>query len=146
MIGLMKKAWHVYTLSDPRTNEVRYVGCSGQIHKRLMAHISEAKNRESEGSKNGWIFGLAELGMEPILDIVESGSGDNWPAVEIKWIQLYQTKGCDLTNVRYAKLSEENVALIREALSKGAAPATIARFFDVSRQMIGQIRDNQNWK
>jgi DNA invertase Pin-like site-specific DNA recombinase len=45
-----------------------------------------------------------------------------------------------------AKLTAQDVKTIRAALARGAAPATIARLYGVSRQSIGMIRDGLTWK
>ena len=45
-----------------------------------------------------------------------------------------------------AKLTRALVRTIREALELGVAPATLARETGVSRQSIGDIRDEKTWK
>lgn len=63
----------IYTLSDPRTNKVRYVGMSKNPEKRFKSHIKESKS----GSKNhrcNWVRELLDENLYPIINIIEETS------------------------------------------------------------------------
>lgn len=46
----------IYTLSDPRTNEIRYIGKANNISKRLFSHL-QGRRKISYGYK--WKYKLA---------------------------------------------------------------------------------------
>lgn len=90
------KAWVVYVLKDPRTQRVRYVGWTFDLHKRLRNHITRAPRESTH--KACWIKGLLSAGMEPVAEVVESGDGA-WADAERRWIAQYRADGADLTNL-----------------------------------------------
>lgn len=94
----MNKTVYIYTLSDPRDGRVRYVGATSQrLKKRLSNHKADAKSRNS-APVHKWINSLLDEGLEPIMDIVDSGDTDIWEAKEKYWIQRCKDTGCDLLN------------------------------------------------
>lgn len=99
----MNRPHYIYTLSDPRTNRVRYVGCTVMPPEaRLFGHICEANiwhapNRE----KKDWILALKALGMMPVLDVVETVQGDTHRAREKFWIGFYRKCNAELFNQRH---------------------------------------------
>lgn len=93
-----QKTWSIYTLSEPRTGAIRYVGATSQKPtQRLHGHKVSAKTRNSSPTHK-WINSLLDEGLEPIMDIVDSGNVDTWEAKEKHWIQSYKDAGCDLLN------------------------------------------------
>jgi hypothetical protein len=87
----------IYTLSDPRTGEVRYVGktCS-RLSLRLWQHIRAPKNTH----KDCWIKSLLSIGIKPQIDELESFPDDvSWQAAEEFWIVTLKFLGCRLTNL-----------------------------------------------
>ena len=86
--------WVIYTLSDPRTREVRYVGKTqdGIIEDRLEHHITEAI-RTQNTYKNRWLFSLISIGLHPVLEVIESGVGEGWEEAERRLIALYRSRG-----------------------------------------------------
>src|SRR5258708_37656826 len=98
-----KAAWHVYTLSDPKTGAVRYVGCTQNLSKRLKGHCSEAKHG-GVTLKDRWVVGLLAQSLTPVLTVMESGSDDDWYSAESKWTTHFLDKGCKLTNIHLAKI------------------------------------------
>lgn len=90
------RTWHIYTLTDPRTDAIRYVGWSFDVVRRLNAHVSTAKNTVSH--KSHWVRSLTSLGLRPIATVVESGCGD-WQEAEKRWIAHHLSIGTKLTNM-----------------------------------------------
>lgn len=88
--------WYIYALSDPRTSDIRYVGWSLNPHKRLKAHINQAKRGGTH--KSHWIQQLMAEGLRPLMHIVESGTGD-YEEAERRWIAYYKNQGYRLTNL-----------------------------------------------
>jgi len=93
----MNETVYIYTLSDPRDGRVRYVGATRNPKKRLCTHKANAKRCNSAPVQK-WINLLLDEGLEPIMNIVDSGNDDTWSDKEKYWIQQHNDDGCDLTN------------------------------------------------
>ncbi len=91
----MKKTF-IYTLSDPITEKIRYVGKSNDPKKRLYDHIKLCKL--SFTYKNNWIKSLLNINMTPILNVIDEVDIDNWQFWEKYWILKLREEGHDLTN------------------------------------------------
>lgn len=86
--------YKIYTLSDPITNEIRYVGKTvGKLYKRLSAHYRD----KSISYKTNWIKTLKEKGLKPNIRILEISDEFNWVEREKYWISYYREK-TKLTN------------------------------------------------
>lgn len=105
-----QKTVSIYTLSCPKTGNVRYVGASSNPTHRLSGHKSDAKRRNSAPVQK-WISSLLDEGLIPIMDIVDSADSNTRDEREKYWIQRYKDGGCDLLNQTdggwYCKVSEE---------------------------------------
>tara|TARA_R110000868_G_scaffold118456_3_gene314121 strand:+ start:2105 stop:2767 length:663 start_codon:yes stop_codon:yes gene_type:complete len=84
----------IYTLNDPDTNEVRYVGKSDNPQKRLYMHLW----RESKTHKWSWIKSLKDKGLTPLLEVLDEVPLDDWRFWEKYWIAQLKVWGCDLVN------------------------------------------------
>lgn len=86
----------IYTLHDPDTMAVRYVGFTSRtLEQRLLGHL-ECKRK---CHKTSWVKSLAMLGKKPVVLLVESVSSENWQERERFWIKHFrETMGCNLTN------------------------------------------------
>lgn len=56
---------NVYVLRDPRTNAIRYIGCTRYPTRRLSQHCNKPLP-----CINAWVSELSNLGMRPILEVV----------------------------------------------------------------------------
>lgn len=88
--------WYVYALKDPRTDEVRYVGCTRSLANRLAVHIYKARKQTNKRAL--WIQDVLRAGLSPTLCVLETGVGDGGEAAEMRYIQEYRAAGCDLAN------------------------------------------------
>jgi len=89
----------IYALLDPNTNEVRYIGKTVSLSKRLRKHISESKN-DTKSHKKAWINSLIVKDQEPIMKILEKlEDSDSWKLRERYWIKYYKDIGAKLTNM-----------------------------------------------
>lgn len=95
----------IYTLTDPITNEVRYVGKSQNPKKRLYEHIGESK-RKCNTEKHFWINYLLSKGYKPVIDVVEECDNSEAEFFEIFYISLFKSWGFNLTNKTIGGLSE----------------------------------------
>ena len=84
----------IYALVDPRTEEVRYIGCTMQpLEQRAKAHLTDRGNAR----KYQWVQELRQANLEPKVQLLEEA--ENEPAErEQHWIALKQAEGCELLN------------------------------------------------
>lgn len=85
----------IYTLSDPRTNEVRYVGKTYQaLPRRLSSHVRDAGRFNNY--RCNWI---RSLGKHPIIAAVVIVENSQASATERAAIALFRAEGYRLTNL-----------------------------------------------
>lgn len=94
----MENKTFIYTLSDPDTNEIRYVGKSNNPKYRLRKHIELSKQDKNKTHKENWILSLLNKNLKPIIEIIDEVSIDEWEFWEIYWIYQFKTWGFNLTN------------------------------------------------
>lgn len=90
---------HIYTLSDPRTNEVRYVGKATDLVARVRGHIKDKANTH----KVHWIRKLIREGVKPKIEALETfidPTGETWEEAERFWIETLRFYGARLTNAK----------------------------------------------
>ena len=91
---------HIYTLSDPETNDPRYVGKTIlEPSRRLQQHLRQKENPRENKRKRNWILQLAAKDLVPVQEVIEIVEGDRWAEREIYWIALHRFEGCDLLNM-----------------------------------------------
>ena len=86
----------IYTLSDPFTNEVRYVGQSSNPVARYAQHCAAFEN----SSKNLWIRALKNASAKPVLNLIEQCYQEMALETESKYIVEYANSGCNLFNIK----------------------------------------------
>lgn len=89
---------YIYGLYDPRTNELKYIGKTNNLEKRLYEHIKEAENGY-KSYKNDWIRSLRKRGLSPFISTLEEVSEEQWQECERKWINNCRKEGIKLTNL-----------------------------------------------
>lgn len=87
----------IYSLIDPRTGEIRYVGKANNPTLRLRRHLRQDVVRHNN-HRTHWLTQLQKEGLEPILRILEQVPSENWQFHEKKWIAKCRAEGCHLTN------------------------------------------------
>ena len=88
----------IYTLIDPRDNQVRYVGKTNNLKQRLSSHIYRAKSGVNSPI-HCWIRKLLDLNLKPSISIQEICNKDNWEEKERYWIEYYRGKYENITNI-----------------------------------------------
>jgi hypothetical protein len=84
----------VYSLSDPRTDQVRYVGITGNLKRRFRNHL----NCFDRTHRACWIKSLTSIGLKPIIVILEQVDR-YFDDAERAWILGFRQAGADLTNL-----------------------------------------------
>lgn len=87
----------IYSLSDPDTGEVRYLGKANNSAKRLKRHILDARRRRTP--VYDWMNSLAARGKLPVITVVEVTDQDGWPAAERRHIAEARARGVRLLNL-----------------------------------------------
>jgi hypothetical protein len=88
----MERHWIIYTLADPRTGEIRYVGMTFRKRQRLNEHVSRAATG-GRTHRDCWIKSLLDAGLRPTLAVAQEGRGDGWQDAERSWIAGLRESG-----------------------------------------------------
>lgn len=112
------RRFKIYILTDPLSNEVRYVGqtvCT--IHRRFKMHLREKYHCK----KRHWIKSLYPLEPE-IIEIDSTIDSNHCNELEVFWIGYFKMLGANLTNMtngghgtRLIKMSETTKQKISES-------------------------------
>jgi hypothetical protein len=141
---------YIYTLSDPITLQIRYVGKTNAPRIRFVEHLRESTS--SNKRKSDWISYLQVRGLLPILDVVEEHTlldTRAWKHSERFWIQNLKGLGCDLLNVRKGGENDgfydEEVKLHLSRIRKGrkGTPESKAKRIATRR---GRITEKMKWQ
>ena len=90
----------IYTLSDPITQEIRYIGKTNkELVNRWYSHCSNYKLSREKSYKNSWILSLKKLGLKPKIELLEEVLESEWQFWEIYWISQFKNWGFNLTNM-----------------------------------------------
>lgn len=133
------REWHIYTLCDPVTEQVRYVGWSFLPKRRLVGHLWRARSGRERSHKANWLRSLEESGLAPLLRIVESGTSERgWATAEPAWIRHYTNIGCRLTNLT---LGGEGVVGLKYSAESRAKMSAAKRGRKLSPEHIKKLGD-----
>lgn len=101
----------IYSLSDPITNEVMYVG---RTKVRLSARLSSHYHcsRHNSTPRDIWIASLTKNGLKPIAKVIEDVEESVWREREKYWISYYKKINPNLTNL--AEGGEGPLGVIRQ--------------------------------
>ena len=127
--------YKIYTLSDPRTGDIRYVGITKmELKKRLNRHVSSARKR-APYYVYAWIHKLLEQEKRPVIQLIET-TDDLYR--ERFWIQHYRNLGAPLTNLSDG--CEGQIGMVRsEETRQKISAAGQKRFLDLRGQKFGRL-------
>lgn len=122
---------YIYTLTDPRTHEVRYVGKTNNVSKRFKEHVRTSKGKQTWCAR--WIATLLLDGVKPIITVIAIlEDGTDWGVEEKNWISCFKATGSNLCNIQEG--GGGNPPLIRKKRNKMSpehrAKLEAAGFFD----------------
>lgn len=104
---------YIYTLSDPSTMEIRYVGQTNEPKRRFNDHISSSINENSESYdtyKARWVRKLVNNNSLPIMNIVDScNSFGESNKLERIYVENLTNDGFRLTNSHVTDVTECSV-------------------------------------
>jgi hypothetical protein len=86
---------YIYTLKDPYTNDIRYVGQTNNAKRRFNKHITNSRAFRDNRHISNWIRSLDAF---PIMDIIETCDYSIRNQREEYWIRYYKDLDCDLCN------------------------------------------------
>lgn len=86
----------IYGLSDTLTNQIRYVGKTTNISRRLRRHVSERFLHDSY--KDRWVRKILDEGGQIDIFIIDEVSNHNWIFWEQHYISYFKSIGANLTN------------------------------------------------
>lgn len=88
----------IYSLTDPTTGEIRYIGKTNNLAIRLKWHLGHCKTNRTH--KNNWLVGLISQGLKPIMDVLATVGNENEAYIrEQMWIEYGRAQGWPLTNL-----------------------------------------------
>ena len=121
----------IYELSDPRTGEIRYVGKTDNLRRRLACHIAD----QDKCRKTSWIKGLKALGLNPKIGVLELSDKESWQEDEKFWIAYLKFLGFRLTNHDLGGMGAEKFSNeTREKMS--AAARESARAWTIEKNWV----------
>lgn len=90
----------IYTLIDPRTDSVRYVGKTVQTpRRRLRRHLAESYMAAGTTHKDRWLRSLKAVGLEPRIEVIDRCSSlEELSAAERRHIARLRALGVNLVN------------------------------------------------
>lgn len=86
----------IYSLEDPMTHEIRYIGKTNNPYDRYKAHKNISRDKNTH--KRNWINKLRINGLHPIMNIIDVVKIDEWGFWEKYWIQQFNVWGFNLLN------------------------------------------------
>lgn len=92
------KIVYIYCLKHPETNEIRYIGKTTNLKRRLYQHIYFSDKKYSKTRSSKWINSLIKKDLKPIIEIIEICNENNWEEKEKYWIKYYSNI-VDLCNI-----------------------------------------------
>lgn len=92
--------YKIYTLADPRTNEIRYVGLTCKtLASRRSSHLTDARNLSKKNHRTHWLRSLLKQQLKPVIELLdEASSYDDLIKLEIYWISQLKAWNFRLIN------------------------------------------------
>jgi hypothetical protein len=112
---------HIYTLSHPISNEIRYVGqTKHNLEQRLRGHLKS----KDKTHRTYWIKSLINNGLKPKIELIETVNKEIGSDSEIFWITMFKSWGFKLCNLTEGGETSTTKHIVRskewgENISKG---------------------------
>lgn len=127
----MPKKVFIYCLKNPTTGDVRYIGQTNNLKRRLQDHLRDSSKLKTHLGK--WLRSLG--GEKPLLAVLhEVAENESWSEEEIRYISCARALGVNLVNstdggegISGPKSPEWRAAMKRPKSSKWKAAMTAPR-------------------
>jgi group I intron endonuclease len=131
----------IYTLSDPITLEIRYIGKTVQsLERRLDGHImSSIRNRE-KSHKCNWIKHLYKKDLSPIIELLDEIDENNWEFTEQYWIAQFKAWNFILLNMTDGGTGNKNQIYTEERRQKMKEKLKGFRHTEESKRKMSELR------
>jgi len=86
----------IYSLHDPETGHLRYVGKAENLESRLKSHLWDAIRGRSH--RDNWILSLRERGLKPLQFSIAEVEESDWQLWERYYIRQAKILGFNLIN------------------------------------------------
>lgn len=97
MFNKANKPVYIYSLEDPGTGQVRYIGKTEKPRARYQAHLNGSAQKNTH--VYNWIRKLIREGKTPVMRIVEIATEDTWQDRERYWINEFRMRDEKMTNI-----------------------------------------------
>lgn len=112
----------IYTLEDPVTGDIRYIGKTrSSLKYRLSQHIHDSLNNGTKTRKKAWIKGLILQGLLPVIQVLDVVDNDDWKLSEQYWISQLKAWGFKLTNMTAGGDGNQKMVMSEESKQKRSA-------------------------
>lgn len=127
---------YIYTLSDPNTLKIRYIGQTNNIVRRFNDHLSSSLNENSNTYntyKARWIRKIMSNNKNPIINIIhECNTLDESNKLESLYIEKYTNEGYKLTNSHVTDVTEFSIET-RKKLSNYRLGKTLEELYGTEK-------------
>jgi len=111
---------YIYSLTDPSTNKIRYIGqtiCKPE--RRYSQHLYQWKRIHGKiNHVNSWIKSLSISNKKPIMTILCECSESEINNKEIEYIKTYREAGCNLCNHNDGGNGNKGYKMNKESIQK----------------------------
>jgi predicted GIY-YIG superfamily endonuclease len=144
--------YSVYTLTDPRDNQVRYVGITTNPDQRYRDHIALV---DYAPVKEAWIRDALANDAVPTLSIIDHADNESDArALEAYWILQFHLAGSKLTNKETANITtafeEERLIVRLKARALKAKPQPVPlqlqELQHINEEVLALKQENQQLK
>jgi hypothetical protein len=129
---------YIYTLSDPSTMEIRYVGQTNEPKRRFNDHISSSINESSDSYdtyKARWIRKILNNNLLPIMTIIDScRSFEQSNKLERIYVENLTKDGYRLTNSHVTDVTEFSVET-RKKISSAKKGKTLEEIVGLEKSL-----------
>jgi hypothetical protein len=129
---------YIYTLSDPSTMEIRYVGQTNEPKRRFNDHISSSINESSDSYdtyKARWIRKILNNNLVPIMSIIDSCSSfEESNKLEKIYVENLTKDGYRLTNSHVTDVTEFSVET-RKKISSAKKGKTLEEIVGLEKSL-----------
>jgi hypothetical protein len=133
----------VYTLSDPFTNEIKYIGSTTtRMCNKLATHLFDSKTRCSHLTSD-WIKSLLKKGLKPNIYVLEYCEAHERLNLERFYIVYLHSLGIPLLNITYIRKPNRSKTLTTEHRNKLSKSKT-GKSVPNNRKKVGQHDNDGN--